>query len=110
MVTQLTGPWGKITIFNIYNDGESEETIKKLMEFHHSNQASLERSPSEEVHIIWLGDYNRHHLLWDSPEDMRLFTNEATKATEKPIDAVADAGLDLALPSSLPMHEHNITK
>ncbi len=37
MVMQLTGPWGKITIFNIYNNGESEETIKKLTEFHHSN-------------------------------------------------------------------------
>jgi len=110
MVMQLTRPWGKITIFNIYNDSESEETIKKLMEFHHSNRASLERSLSGEAHIIWLGDFNRHHPLWDSLEDTRLFTNKATEAAKKLIDVVADAGLDLVLPSSLPMHEHNVTK
>ena len=62
------------------------------------------------MHIIWLRDFNRHHLLWDSPEDTRLFTNEATEAAEKLIAMVADAGLDLALPSGLPTHEHNVTK
>jgi hypothetical protein len=39
---QLTGQWGKITIFNIYNDGECDETIKLLSAFHHRNQAALE--------------------------------------------------------------------
>ena|SRR5216683_2721542 len=62
------------------------------------------------AHIIWLRDFNRHHLLWDSLEDTRLFTNKAIEAAEKLIDAVADAGLDLVLPSGVPMHEHNITK
>ena len=41
-VTQVNGPWGKITIFNIYNDGANDETIRLLMEFHHRNLASLE--------------------------------------------------------------------
>ena len=42
-----------------------------------------------------------------------LFTNEATEAAEKLIEAVAvlaDAGLDLALPSGTPAHRHNVTK
>ena len=109
-VTQITGTWGKITIFNIYNNGESEVTVDLLTEYHHKNRASLERSPGGEAHIMWLGDFNRHHPLWDNPEDTRLFTNEASEAAEKLIDAVTDAGLDLALPSRLPMHEHSVTK
>jgi len=36
--------------------------------------------------------------------------NEATEAAEKLIEAIADAGLDLALPSGIPTHEHSVTK
>jgi hypothetical protein len=110
MVMQITGTWGKITIFNIYNDGESEVTVNLLMDFHHRNRAVLERSLGGEAHIVWLGDFNRHHPLWDSSEDIRLFINKATEAIEKLIDAVTDMGSDLVLPSRLPMHEHSVTK
>jgi exonuclease III len=109
-VTQITGDWGKITVFNIYKDGESEETVRQLTEYHSNNRASLERTPQGEAHIIWLGDFNRHHPYWDNLEDLRLFTNEATEAAEKLIEAVADAGLKLALPSGIPTHEHSATK
>jgi hypothetical protein len=62
------------------------------------------------VHIIWLGDFNRHHPLWDNLEDMQLFTNKATEATKKLIEAVVDAGLKLMLPSRILTHKHNVTK
>jgi hypothetical protein len=109
-VVQATGLWGKVTIFNIYNDGKSTETINLLMDFHCRNQATLERAETGEAHIIWLRDFNRHHLCWDNPEDIRLFTNEATEAAEKLIEALADARLELALLSGILTHEHSITK
>jgi hypothetical protein len=109
-VTQITGQWGKITIFNVYNDGECDETISLLTDYHRRNKEVLERSPMGEAHIVWLGDFNRHHPLWDNPEDTRLFTNEATEATEKLIEAVVDAGLELMLPSGTLTHIHNVTK
>ena len=31
------------------------------MEFHHKNQAALERVGVEEAHIIWLKDFNQHY-------------------------------------------------
>ena len=62
------------------------------------------------AHVLWLGDFNRHHPYWDDPRDDRLFTNEATEAAEKLIEAITDAGLDLALPSGIPTHRHNISK
>jgi len=70
----------------------------------------LERVETEEAHIIWLRDFNRHHPYWDSPEDIRLFTTDAMAAAEKLIEAVADTRLELALPCSIPTHKHNVTK
>ena len=62
------------------------------------------------MHIIWIGDFNRHHPLWDSLQDTCLFTNEATEAAKKLIEAIVDIGLELVLLSGIPMHEHNVTK
>ena len=97
-------------IFNIYNDGEWEDTVNLLTDYHHRHSKALEYATIGEAHIMWIGDFNRHHPLWDSPTDMRLFTNEATEAAEKLIEAVMDAGLELALPNGIPTHKHNVTK
>ena len=37
IVTQITGQWGKLTIFNIYNDRGNNDTVRLLSEFHHRN-------------------------------------------------------------------------
>jgi hypothetical protein len=37
IVIQVSGDWGKLTIFNIYNKGESNVTISKLTKFHKDN-------------------------------------------------------------------------
>jgi hypothetical protein len=70
----------------------------------------LEQVESGEAYIIWLSDFNRHHPVWDSLDDHRLFTNEALEVAEKLIGAVADTGLELALPNGTPTHEHSVTK
>jgi hypothetical protein len=101
IVTQLSSQWGKVTIFKIYNDGNSDETLKQLAEFHRRNQDILEHAEEGKAHIVWLGDFNRHHPYWDNPEDTRLFMNEAIEATEKLIEILADTGLELALPSRI---------
>jgi hypothetical protein len=60
--------------------------------------------------IIWLGDFNCHHPYWDDPSDTRLFTRAALKDVETLISAIAEVGLDLALPPGIPTHLHNISK
>jgi len=109
-VIQLNGGWGKLTIVNVYNDCNNDDTVRLLTEFHRKNQAELTQVNSGAAHILWVGDFNRHHPYWDDPSDDRLFTKEALEAAEKLIEAVADAGLDLALPSGTPTHKHNVTK
>ena len=110
MVVQLSSTWGKLTIFNIYNEGECNNTINLLTKYQKDNHRSLESSCVGAAHQIWLGDFNRHHPYWDDPRDSRLFTNAAMGAAKALIEAVADAGLDMALPSGIPTHCHNITK
>jgi len=64
----------------------------------------------EEVHIIWLRDFNQHYPYWDSPKDVRLFIIDAMAAAEKLIEVVANTRLKLALLCSIPTHKHNVTK
>jgi hypothetical protein len=109
MVIQFNGNWGKLTLFNIYNEGNNNETISLLTKFHHKNRTLLGQGEGN-AHIIWLSDFNRHHPHWDDPNDTRLFTGEAVKDAEVLIEVVAEVGLDLALLSSIPMHLHNVTK
>ena len=109
-VIQLNGSWGKLTLFNIYNDGTSNDTLRQLANFLHSNRDKIEHTEKGTAHVLWVGDFNRHHPYWDDPSDTRLFTNDALKAANRLIEVVADAGLELALPSGLPTHKHSVTK
>jgi hypothetical protein len=59
---------------------------------------------------MWIGDFNRHHLHWDNPTNSRLFTRTAIRDVEILISTIAELGLNLALPSGIPMHLHNVTK
>jgi hypothetical protein len=88
----------------------SDETISLLTDYHCRNKDALERILMGEAHMLWLGDFNRYHPIWDNLEDMRLFMNEATEAAEKLIEVVANARLKLMLLSGTPMHKHNVTK
>ncbi|KAH9955354.1 Endonuclease/exonuclease/phosphatase, partial [Russula dissimulans] len=105
-VISLTCNYGKLLLFNIYNDGTSDETIEQLANYHRTSNATRGTDDGR-PHILWVGDFNRHHPMWDDPGDTRLFTGEALDNAEVLIEAVANAGLELALPCGIPTHVHN---
>ena len=109
-IIQVKGEWGKLTIFNIYNDGQHNSTVNLLTKYTHKNANTLGNAKTGNVHVLWLGDFNRHHPYWDDLADMRLFTNEATNVAEILIRAIAEAGLEMVLPSGTPTHLHNVSK
>ena len=109
-VIQLSGRWGEMTLFNIYNDGEKNDTVHQLEAFTRTLSATSSRNETNTKPIIWMGDFNRHHPHWDNPNDTRLFTRSALDNAEVLISAVAGLGLDLALPPGIPTHLHNVTK
>jgi hypothetical protein len=86
--------WGTLSIFNIYNDCEHNETIAALTEYHNQNTHNLLGSDStrQKHHLLWLGDFNRHHPYWDNPEDNRLFTKRACDAAEVLLRCYVTAG------------------
>lgn len=111
-VIKIMGEWGQLVLFNIYNDCNHDSTIQELINFHRTNKGNLTGRDANagQHHIMWVGDFNRHHPAWDNPEDTRLFTKEALMAAEKLIKATADIGLEMALAAGVPTHIHNVTK
>ena len=111
---RIRGSGSDLLIFNVYNDGDNDTSLNALSTAHRSATSPSNRSHTpcnpERTHSIWLGDFNRHHPIWDDPNDTRLFTDEALSAAERLIEAVADAGLEMALPAGTPTHIHNVTK
>lgn len=107
---KIKGRWGTLTIYNIYNDCEHDRTLDLLADAHKKHLEEPNTRPKEQEHLMWLGDFNRHHPHWDAPSDSRLFTTDALLKAEKLIELVASVGLDLALPPKTLTHLHNITK
>ena len=107
---QLKGPYGKLTIFNIYNDcthSRSETTLRRFLSIRTNSNAILS---SENHHMIWAGDFNRHHPLWDNDEDIHLFTQQATRQAEALIGLLATYDLTMTLPKGIPTLQHMVTK
>ena len=52
--------------------------------------------------MIWLGDFNRHHLLWDAAEDTHLFTSVNRNNASTLITLLGDHHMEMALPAGIP--------
>jgi hypothetical protein len=105
---QLKGLYGKLTIFNIYNDckhSRNETTLRTYIR-RHANFVIR----SENHHMIWAGDFNRHHPLWDRDEDIHLFTRQATRDAEGFIALLAEYDMQMSLPKDQPTLQHMRTK
>ena len=99
---ELTTDLGKVQIINVYNDGGHDKTVETL----HRHLNSVPRSTS----VILLGDFNRHHPMWDEPRNQHLFTQARLDAAQTLINLLDDHGLQMALPPGTPTHELMTTK
>jgi hypothetical protein len=70
-IIEITGEWGMLTVFNIYNDCKHNHTIELLSNFQRQRDGDELSQPRDNVHMVWLGDFNRHHLHWDNVADSR---------------------------------------
>ncbi|KAJ8589707.1 hypothetical protein M405DRAFT_700139, partial [Rhizopogon salebrosus TDB-379] len=60
--------------------------------------------------MIWLGDFNRHHPLWDEDRNTQLFTNQYLDAAQPLLDLIADYGMIMTLPKGLPTLQSTSSK
>jgi exonuclease III len=107
MAIQIKTPEGQLTIFNIYNNCTHSRTLTRLRQYIQAEQHQV--ITNENNHIVWAGDFNRHHPLWDNDADERLFTTQATRDAEVLLSMVVDKGLVMALPKGLPTLKHMVS-
>ncbi|GLB41456.1 putative encoded by [Lyophyllum shimeji] len=90
--------FGHLSIFNIYNDCSHNDSLTVLSAFL-SSSLRLVR-PSFRDHMLWLGDFNRHHPMWESVDNRHL--NSSVDDIRPLLDLLWDYDMELALPPGLP--------
>ena len=108
VIIQLTGNYGTCTLINIYNDCKHNETIKELGKYLETNIRQV--IPSAHDHMIWLGDFNRHHPLWEEERNNHLLTNQYLDHAQPLLELIADDGMIMTLPKDNPTLEASSTK
>ena len=108
VIIQLDTSSGKCTIVNVYNDNNHNNTIEELERFLDANIQDLR--PSNEDHMVWLGDFNRHHPRWDEDCNNHLFTPAALEVSGKLLGLIADHGMTQILPKDIPTLQSSSTR
>ena len=99
----------QISIFNVYNDCNNDKSLVALDSY--LRKHALQLTGTDDDHIIWAGDFNRHHPLWDDKTQTRLFTPRAINDANRLIEYIADWDMELALPKEEgPTLQHKATK
>src|ERR1700678_3522763 len=104
---QLKGLYGSLTVFNIYNDCTHSRNEAKLRKYIQDNTNLI--SATDNHHMVWAGDFNRHHPLWDRDEDVHLFTQQANRLAGGLIGLLAEYDLVMALPKGILTLRHMVT-
>jgi len=101
VVTQFNGTFGKITIFNIYDNSKLREVIPLLNTYLDNKIRTIQPNPNN--HIMLMGDFNAHHHLWEEAHNAHLCTPpEAQETAQRIIKLLADQDMRMALPRDRP--------
>ena len=68
-ITIKTGD-ARLHLINLYGDGEHDTIIYAATRV---TRAVIVASVGLH-HVVWLGDFNRHHPAWDHPANFKLFS------------------------------------
>jgi len=80
-------------------------TLRRHMQDNQNNQQDQQK-----IHVLWEGDFNHHHPMWDRDKDTHLFTKKAIEEAEKLINLVANQEMYTPLPKGIPTLKHMVTK
>jgi hypothetical protein len=100
---QIETTQGSLRLINAYVDQAHNHTIDIIRLWHDQPEAAtLPPSPTfstgPATHTICLGDFNRHHPLWDDDHQDQLFTARALRNADTLIQTIMHLGLIMALP------------
>ncbi|KAF5331999.1 hypothetical protein D9611_008886 [Ephemerocybe angulata] len=104
---QMNGEYGRLTIFSIYYDCTNNGTEEVLRKYTNDHEQEIY---GDGGHVMWAGDFNQHHPMWDDDKDTRLFTRSALDDAETLIELAAEWDMEQVLEKGIPTLEHNVTK
>ncbi|CAG8677706.1 1347_t:CDS:2, partial [Acaulospora colombiana] len=93
---RITSNIGSFTIFNIYNDCTHNSTLELLSEHITADKFY----PTTNDHMLWFGDFNRHHPMWEPPENRHL--RSSSEAVDPLLNLILEHGMEMALPKYEP--------
>ena len=108
----LHGGFGTIDICNVYNDctnNDSLKVVERYMRERGAGNRARNRVRGREG-VIWLGDFNRHHPIWDEVRNAHLFTKVALEAAQPLLNMISNYDMHMALAKDIPMLEACATK
>lgn len=108
MAIRLDSNIGAIHLYNIYNDGTHSMNLAQLDT--HLQTITTNRMENCDHKMIWVGDFNRHHPMWDESRNSHLFTSTNLSAAQPLLDLLATYGMTMALPKDIPTLEALNTK
>src|SRR6266550_3218959 len=94
---QLQTDTGTINIFNIYNDIGNDDALQSL-----SQAAQKFHNEENNKHMIWLGDFNRHHPYWNEDRNHHLFMPANIERAQMVLDLTMAHDMEMALPKDIP--------
>lgn len=95
---RFSSKFGSLSLFNIYNDCTNNDSILTLSTYLSTN-LRLAR-PTGTDHMIWLGDFNRHHPLWEPEGNAHLFSSSSL--IQPLLDLLSLHGMQQVLPPGIP--------
>jgi len=112
---QIWAEFGTLRIFNIYNDGDHSHSTETLQKWYRDpEKVSYPKTPcftpKLPVHTVWLGDFNRHHPMWEEERNHHLFTSEALNKAQPLLNLIAKHRMEMTLPKNMPTLEASNTK
>ena len=101
---KITSKGGEISIYNIYNDCTHSNTLTKFQEHLEAREWDDPHPDigNKTVGNIWLGDFNRHHPMWEDKENDHLFTHQNLNNASTLINLLADHDMQMILPHGIP--------
>lgn len=85
----LHGQFRVICIINVYNDCKNNRSLRVVEEFMRGGEERRREGPEGREKVIWLGDFNRHHPVWDEERNTHLFTKVALEAAQPLLNMIS---------------------
>ena len=99
MAFQIQTPAGYILCINMYNDAQNSEGVQKVTQY--MSRKAHDQNPRYQTHVIWLGDFNRHHIMWDKSRNSHLFMRSNLDKAQIIINVMAKYDLQMILPKNV---------